>query len=462
MQRIFSENFKFRTWRECWVALAECEMELGLGRVTPEMVTEMKAALQKPIDYAAAEAKEAEVRHDVMAHAYEFGLHCPKAKGIIHLGATSMEVDDNTVLIQQREALKLVKASLVNTVNNLAVFADKYKDMATLGFTHYQPAQPTTVGKRHTLYIQDLLMDLRQIENAQKMLVARGVKGATGTQDSFLELFGGDHEKVKELDRRFAAKLGFNGTIPVAGQTYTRKLDTIVATAVAGVGASAYKFGSDLRLLANMKEQEEPREKGQTGSSAMAYKRNPMRSERMCGLSRKLIPLPTSFGHTHANQWLERTLDDSVIRRMDIAETFLLADAVLTLYQNITKDMIVYPAQIMRHLYQELPFMATERLLMRLVKRGGDRQALHEAIKRHAVEAGRQVKEEGRDNPLFQLLMVDPMGVTSEDADALLKNPGQFTGRAKEQVKEFLAKHVRPVLRRYKGLIGKSDEKVRV
>ncbi|MBC8500544.1 MAG: adenylosuccinate lyase [Nanoarchaeota archaeon] len=462
MQRIFSDDFKFRTWRRCWIALAEAQMELGLEQVTPEMVEELKA-YQNFIDYEVVRKKEEEIRHDVMAHVYEYGLRCPTAKGIIHLGATSQFVGCNTDLIQQREALKLIKVDLVNTIYNLARFAEKYKNLVTLGFTHYQPAQPTTVGKRNTLYINDLLFDINQIENVEGLVMARGAKGTVGTQASYLELFDNDYEKVKELDRLVSEKLGFEGYFPVTGQTYTRKLDTIIAKTLAGTGESAHKFAVDLRLLSNLKMQEEPFAKGQTGSSAMAYKRNPMRSERMTGLTEKLMNLSVDFAHIHANQWFERTLDDSAIRRMDIPQIFLLANAVLKLYQNITDGMVVYPAQIRRHLKQELPFMATETILMDLSKKGHDRQEMHEIIKIHSVAAGKAVKEKGKPNDLFERLAADPaIPVSRKYLDELLKNPERFAGAAAQQTEEFLQENVQPVLDKYQDLIGKSDSTINV
>ncbi|HDK43894.1 MAG TPA: adenylosuccinate lyase, partial [Desulfobacteraceae bacterium] len=357
MQELFSERFKFTTWRRCWVALAEAQHELGLKLVTREMVDELKAHVEE-IDFDMAAQKEKEIRHDVMAHVYTYGRQCPKAEAIIHLGATSQFVVCHTDLIIQKKALQLVKKALINVIANLAIFCRKYNDMATLGFTHYQPAQPTTVGKRNTLYIQDLLMDLDYIEHLEHQVKARGAKGTVGTQATFLELFDNDHAKVRELDRLVAAKLGFAEVFEVTGQTYPRKLDMKTAETLAGLGASAHKFAVDLRLLSNLKVQEEPFAKKQVGSSAMAYKRNPMRSERMTGLARKLMGLPANFAATAANQWFERTLDDSAIRRMDMAQAFLLADAILRLYINITKDMVVYPKQIERYLRAELPFMA--------------------------------------------------------------------------------------------------------
>ncbi len=457
MQELFSERFKFTTWRRCWVALAEAQHELGLGIVTREMVDELKAHVED-IDFDMAAQKEKEIRHDVMAHVYTYGRQCPKAEAIIHLGATSQFVVCHTDLIIQKKALQLVKKALVNVIANLTIFCRKYKNMATLGFTHYQPAQPTTVGKRNTLYIQDLLMDLDYIEHLEHQVKARGAKGTVGTQATFLELFDNDHAKVRELDRLVAAKLGFAEVFAVTGQTYPRKLDMKTAETLAGLGASAHKFAVDLRLLSNLKVQEEPFAEKQVGSSAMAYKRNPMRSERMTGLSRKLMGLPVNFAATAANQWFERTLDDSAIRRMDLAQAFLLSDAILRLYINITKDMVVYPKQIERYLRAELPFMATEKILMACVEKGKSRQEIHGVIRDHSVAAGLAVKEEGKENDLLERLAGDeriPLG--GGELYALLGRFQEFTGRAAEQTTEFLTEVVDPVLARYHDDIGKVD-----
>ncbi len=462
MQELFSERFKFTTWRRCWVALAEAQHELGLKLVTREMVDELKAHVEE-IDFDMAAQKEKEIRHDVMAHVYTYGRQCPKAEAIIHLGATSQFVVCHTDLIIQKKALRLVKKSLINVIANLTTFCRKYKDMATLGFTHYQPAQPTTVGKRNTLYIQDLLMDLDYIEHLEHQVKARGAKGTVGTQATFLELFDNDHAKVRELDRLVAAKLGFAEVFEVTGQTYPRKLDMKTAETLAGLGASAHKFAVDLRLLSNLKVQEEPFAKKQVGSSAMAYKRNPMRSERMTGLARKLMGLPVNFAATAANQWFERTLDDSAIRRMDLAQAFLLADAILRLYMNITKDMVVYPKQIERYLRAELPFMATEKILMACVEKGKSRQEIHGVIRDHSVAAGLAVKEEGKENDLLERLAGDeriPLG--GSELYALLGRFREFTGRASEQTTEFLAEVVDPVLARYHDDIGKVNATLKV
>ncbi len=463
MQNIFSDNFKFKTWRKCWIALAEAQFELGLKQVTKEMVDELKNAAEEDINYEIVEEKEKEIRHDVMSHVYEFGLHCPKAKGIIHLGATSQYVGDNTDLIQIREGLKIIKKGLINTINSLAKFADDHKGLVTLGYTHSQPAQPTTIGKRFTLYILDLLMDLNQIEFVESILKARGEKGTVGTQASYLELFNGDYEKTKQLDLLISKKLGFKDSFPVSGQTYTRKFDTILSKALSGIGESANKFSADLRLMSTFKIMEEPFEANQTGSSAMAYKRNPMRCERMASLCRKLISLPIDFSHTHANQWFERTLDDSAIRRIIIPQLFLLTNAVLKLYQNIAEGMMVFEAQIKKYLKEELPFMATEAILMELVKRGKDRQEMHQIIKEHSFEAAKTVKFEGKPNDLFERLLNDKrLLLNKEFFDNLIENPGRFAGAAEIQTEEFLSKEVRPVLINYSDLIGKADSKVKV
>ncbi len=463
MQKIFSENFKFRAWRMCWIALAEAQMELGLKQVTKEMVEELKKAAEEEIDYKIAEEKEKEIRHDVMSHVYEFGLHCPKAKGIIHLGATSQFVGDNTDLIQMREALEIIKKDLVNTINNLAKFADKYKSLVTLGYTHSQPAQPTTIGKRVTLYIQDLLMDLKQIEFAESMMKARGEKGTVGTQASYLELFNGDYEKTKQLDLLVSRKLGFKDSFSVSGQTYTRKFDTIIAKALSGIGESANKFAVDLRLMSTFKIMEEPFEENQTGSSAMAYKRNPMRCERMTSLCRKLINLPIDFSHTHANQWFERTLDDSAIRRIILPQLFLLTNAILKLYQNISEGMIVFDEQIKKYLREELPFMATESILMELVKNGKDRQEMHQIIKEHSFEAAKTVKLEGKANDLFERLLKDTrLQLDKEFLNSLIEKPERFAGAAAIQTEEYLKNEVEPILVKYSDFIGKSDSEIRV
>lgn len=463
MQELFSERTRIQTWRRCWIALAEAQNELGLSEiVTREMINELKENADD-IDFDMAAGKEKEIRHDVMAHVFTYGRKCPKAEGIIHLGATSQYVVCNTDLILQKKGLELIKNGLVNVIANLADFANKNKGLATLGYTHYQPAQPTTVGKRTTLYIQDLLLDLDYIENLEKQIKARGAKGTVGTQATFLELFNGDHEKVRQLDSLVAAKLGFERNFPVTGQTYPRKLDMKTVETLAGIGASAHKFAVDLRLLSNLKVQEEPFAKKQVGSSAMAYKRNPMRSERMTGLARKLMGLVANFSATYANQWFERTLDDSAIRRMDIPQAFLLTDAILKLYINVSSDMVVFPKQIEKHLLQELPFMATEKILMAGVEKGKSRQELHEVIKIHSLAAGKVVKEEGKENDLLQRLANDSeIPFTADELEDMIGDFQQFTGRAEKQTEEYLTVFVQPRLKPYKDILGKVDAELSV
>lgn len=458
MQRLFSDKTRFTTWRRCWLALAEAQYELGLTDLIDEaMLEEMRANVEN-IDYDIAAAKEREIRHDVMAHVHEFGLKCPRAAGIIHLGATSQFVVCNTDLLVQKSAMELIRAALLQVIANLARFCETHKGLVTLGYTHYQPAQPTTVGKRNTLYLQDLIMDLHYVDTFLGQIKARGAKGTVGTQATFLELFAGDHRKVRQLDQLVAEKLGFTSTFHVTGQTYTRKLDMKLCETLAGIGATAHKFAVDLRLLSNLKVQEEPFEKNQTGSSAMAYKRNPMRSERMTGLARKLMQLPQNFAATYSNQWFERTLDDSAIRRMDLPQSFLLADAILKLFVNITSDMVVYPNQIRKHLEAELPFMATEKILMEAVARGKSRQEMHELVKVHSVAAGSAVKEDGRENDLLRRLAADSeIPFTLDELTEMVRNSEQFAGRAKEQTEEFLEEVVFPLLAENRERIGKSD-----
>jgi len=463
MQELFSERTRIQTWRKCWIALAEAQNELGLSAiVTQEMIDEMKEHASD-IDFDLAARKEKEIRHDVMSHVYAFGQKCPKAEPIIHLGATSQYVVCNTDLILQKKALQLVKNSLVNVVANLAVFANNYKSLATLGYTHYQPAQPTTVGKRTTLYIQDLLLDLDYLEHLETQFKARGTKGTVGTQATFLELFNGDHEKVRQLDVLVSRKLGFEQSFPVTGQTYPRKLDMKTVETLSGIAASAHKFAVDLRLLSNLKVQEEPFAQKQVGSSAMAYKRNPMRSERMTSLARKMMGLSADFSATYANQWLERTLDDSAIRRMDIPQAFLLVDAILKLYINISSDMVVFPKQIEKHLIQELPFMATEKILMAGVEKGKSRQKLHEVIKMHSLAAGKVVKEEGKENDLLHRLAEDDeIPFTLPELEGMINSFQQFTGRAKEQTEEYLHEVVLPRLEYFQDVLGKVDAELSV
>ncbi|TBV83319.1 MAG: adenylosuccinate lyase [Desulfobulbaceae bacterium] len=458
MQAVFSEHGKFTTWRRCWIALAEAQHELGLNNlVTKEMIAELKAHATD-INFELAAQKEKEIRHDVMAHVYAYGQQCPTAEPIIHLGATSQFVGCNTDLLLQKQALTLVKKALLNVMANLANFCRKHKALVTLGYTHYQPAQPTTVGKRHTLYLQDLMMDLEAIEWLEGQIKARGVKGTVGTQATFLELFQGDQQKVRQLDELVALKLGFSKVFPITSQTYTRKLDVKISEVLAGIGASAHKFAVDLRLLSNLKVQEEPFASNQVGSSAMAYKRNPMRSERMTGLARKLMGLVPNFYATYANQWLERSLDDSAIRRMDIPQAFLLTDAILRLYMNITSDMVVYPQQIAKHLHQELPFMATEKILMVAVRQGASRQKMHEIIKIHSVAAGKKVKEEAADNDLLIRLAADPaMGFSLAELKAMVADPAEFAGRAEAQTEEFLIEEVEPRLAGYRELLKEEE-----
>lgn len=463
MQKIFSEQTKFQTWRRCWIALAEAQRELGLTDIITEAMIDELKQYETDIDFDVAVQKEKEIRHDVMAHVYAYGKQCPTAEPIIHLGATSQFVGCNTDLIVQRDALRFIKKALVNVIANLASFCSTYKSQATLGYTHYQPAQPTTVGKRHTLYIQDLLMDLDYVESLEKQFKARGAKGTVGTQATFIELFKGDHEKVRQLDSLVAKKLGFDDVFAVTGQTYTRKLDMKTAETLAGIGASAHKFAVDLRLLSNLKVQEEPFAKGQVGSSAMAYKRNPMRSERMTGLARKLMGLPADFASTYSNQWFERTLDDSAIRRMDVPQAFLLTDAILKLYLNITSDMVVFPKQIERHLRMELPFMSTEKILMACVEKGESRQEMHEIVKVHSLDAGKVVKKEGRDNDLLTRLGTDErIPFSTEELVAMVGTGAEFTGRAAEQTDEFLKEVVNPRLSAYQDLVGRMDSQLNV
>ena len=448
MQHLFSEDVKFRTWRRLWIALAEAEQGLGLP-ITDEQIAELKAH-QDDINYDVAVAREKEVRHDVMSHVYAYGVQCPSAKGIIHLGATSCYVGDNTDLIVMYDALRLVRKKLVALIRHLSGFADTYKNQATLAFTHFQPAQPTTVGKRATLWIQDLLLDLEDLEDCLSHAKLRGAKGTTGTQASFLELFEGDHEKVRALDRAVAKKMGYSGVYPVSGQTYSRKIDSRILNVLSGIAQSASKFSSDIRLLQHLKEIEEPFESKQIGSSAMAYKRNPMRSERIASLSRYVMVDALNPAITASAQWFERTLDDSANKRLAIPEAFLAVDAILTLYINVTDGLVVYPKVIEQRLMKELPFMATENIMMDAVKRGGDRQELHERIRVHSMEAGRVIKQEGGENPLLELIAADPaFGISLEDLKALIR-PENFVGRAPQQVDDFLREDVAPILEKYK------------
>ena len=445
MQYIFSPDKKFTTWRKLWVALAEAEHELGLG-VTAEQIEEMRANINN-IDYQVAAEREKEVRHDVMAHVYEFGTHCPKAKGIIHLGATSCYVGDNTDIIIMTEGLQLIKSKLLQLMGELAAFADKYKSLPTLAFTHFQPAQPTTVGKRASLWLYDLYLDYEELCHRIDSMCLLGSKGTTGTQASFLELFNGDHEKVRELDRKIAGKMGFKKVQEVSGQTYSRKVDSFVLNTLSGIAQSAMKFSNDLRLLQHLKEVEEPFEKHQIGSSAMAYKRNPMRSERISSLARYVFVDSLNPAVTAATQWFERTLDDSANKRISVPEAFLATDAILNLYINVVDGLVVYPKVIEQHLLKELPFMATENIMMRAVKKGGDRQELHEAVRVHSMAAARVVKEEGGDNDLVDRIAADPIfGMTKEEILEILR-PENFIGRADKQVEELLSEVIYPVLK---------------
>ena len=462
MQFIFSQDMKFRTWRKLWIALAETEMELGLSKngeptITQEMIDEMKEHVED-INYDVARAREKEVRHDVMSHVYAFGQQCPKAAGIIHLGATSCYVGDNTDIIVMAEALKLVKKKLVNVIAALAKFADEHKAQPTLAFTHFQPAQPTTVGKRATLWMQEFMMDLEDLEYVQGSLKLLGSKGTTGTQASFLELFNGDHATIDKIDPMIAAKMGFKECYPVSGQTYSRKVDTRVMNILAGIAASAHKMSNDIRLLQHLKEVEEPFEKNQIGSSAMAYKRNPMRSERIASLSRYVMIDALNPAITSATQWFERTLDDSANKRISIAEGFLAIDGILDLCLNVTDGLKVYPEVIRKRLMSELPFMATENIMMDAVKNGGNRQELHEEIRTLSMEAGRNVKEFGKENNLLELIAADPaFGMSLEDLQKTME-PSLYVGRAKEQVDNYLTNFVKPVLEANKELLGMTAE----
>ena len=456
MKYLFSPEMKFRTWRRLWIALAETEKELGLD-ITQEQIDEM-IANKDDINYEVAEAREKEVRHDVMSHVYAYGVQCPTAKGIIHLGATSCYVGDNTDLIIMTEGLKLIKKQLVNAIDKLAKFAEEYKDLPTLGFTHYQAAQPTTVGKRATLWLNDLVIDLQDLEYTLNSIKLLGCKGTTGTQASFMELFEGNHDKCKELDRKIAEKMGFDAYYPVSGQTYSRKIDSRVLNVLAGIAQSAHKFSNDIRLLQHMKEIEEPFEKNQIGSSAMAYKRNPMRSERMASLANYLMSDVMNPQLTAATQWFERTLDDSANKRISVSEAFLACDAILELYVNISDGLVVYPKVINAHLMAELPFMATENILMDAVKAGGDRQELHERIRQLSMEAAKTVKEEGKPNDLLDRIAADPAFKISKEALQKVMKPENYVGRAPEQTTEFLNGVIKPILSENQDLLGLETE----
>ena len=456
MQYIFSQDNKFRTWRKLWIALAETEHELGLN-ITQEQIDELKAH-QDEINYEVAEAREKEVRHDVMSHVYAYGVQCPNAKGIIHLGATSCYVGDNTDIIIMREGLELVHKKLVNVINELSKFAMKYKDMPTLAYTHFQPAQPTTVGKRATLWLNELVLDLEDLEYVLGSLKLLGSKGTTGTQASFLELFDGDHAKCRQLDQMIAEKMGFTSCYPVSGQTYSRKVDFRVLSVLAGIAQSAHKFTNDIRMLQHMKEVEEPFEKHQIGSSAMAYKRNPMRSERIASLADYVISDLMNPMLVSATQWFERTLDDSANKRLSVPEGFLAIDGILDLYLNVVDGLVVYPKVIRKHLMAELPFMATENIMMDAVKAGGDRQELHEKIRQLSMQAGKTVKEEGKDNNLLELIAADPsFHLSLEDLEASMQ-PERYVGRAPKQTEEFITEVINPILEKNKDDLGLTAE----
>ena len=452
MQYIFSPDKKFCTWRRLWIALAETEKELGLP-ITDEQIEEMKSHAED-INYEVAKEREKQVRHDVMSHVYAYGQQCPKAKGIIHLGATSCYVGDNTDLIIMAEALDLVKKKLVNVLAELSKFADEYKSQPTLAFTHFQPAQPTTVGKRATLWMQEFLMDLEDLDYVRGSLKLLGSKGTTGTQASFLELFDGDREKIDRIDPMIAKKMGFEACYPVSGQTYSRKVDTRVLNVLAGIAASAHKFSNDIRLLQHLKEVEEPFEKSQIGSSAMAYKRNPMRSERIASLSRYVMIDALNPAVTSAAQWFERTLDDSANKRLSVPEGFLAVDGILDLCLNVVDGLVVYPKVIEKRLMSELPFMATENIMMDAVKAGGDRQELHEKIRRLSMEAGRNVKEKGLDNNLLELIAADSAFGLNEEELKKAMDPAKYVGRAPLQVEAFLKEVIEPALKQNEDLLG--------
>ena len=459
MQYIFSPDMKFRTWRRLWIALAEAEKELGLN-ITEKQIAELKEH-QDDINYEVAKEREALVRHDVMSHVYAYGVQCPTAKGIIHLGATSCYVGDNTDIIVMTEALKLVKKKLLNVMNELAKFTMEYRDLPTLAFTHFQPAQPTTVGKRAALWLMELKLDYDDIVYVIDGMRLLGSKGTTGTQASFLELFDGDHSRIKKLDKMIAEKMGYVDCYPVSGQTYSRKVDTRVLNILAGLAASAHKFSNDIRLLQHLKEIEEPFEKNQIGSSAMAYKRNPMRSERIASLSNYVMVDALNPAITSSTQWFERTLDDSANKRISVPEAFLAVDGILDLYLNVVDGLVVYPKVIEKRLMSELPFMATENIMMDAVKAGGDRQELHEKIRILSMEAGRNVKEKGLDNNLLELIAADPSFNMSLEELNKTMDPYKYTGRAKEQVEEFITEVIQPILVENKDELGmKADIKV--
>ena len=462
MQYIFSPDMKFRTWRKLWIALAETEKELGLSQngkpvITEEQIEELKAYAED-INYDVAKEREKLVRHDVMSHVYAYGQQCPKAAGIIHLGATSCYVGDNTDIIVMTEALRLIKKKLVNVMKVLADFAEEYKDLPTLAFTHFQPAQPTTVGKRACLWLQEFQLDLEELDFVLSNMKLLGSKGTTGTQASFLELFDGDQETIDKIDPMIAQKMGFGACFPVSGQTYSRKVDTRVLNVLAGIAASAHKMSNDIRLLQHLKEIEEPFEKNQIGSSAMAYKRNPMRSERIASLARFVMVDALNPAITSATQWFERTLDDSANKRLSIPEGFLAVDGILDLCLNVVDGLVVYPKVIEKRLMSELPFMATENIMMDAVKKGGNRQELHERIRELSMEAGRNVKVEGKENNLLELIAADPAFKLSIEELQETMDPAKYVGRSKEQVETYLSNHIRPILEANKELLGISVE----
>ena len=456
MQYIFSQDKKFKTWRKLWIALAETEKELGLN-ITDEQIEELKK-FQDDINFDVAKEREKEVRHDVMSHVYAYGVQCPKAKGIIHLGATSCYVGDNTDIIIMKEALELVKEKLVNVINELSKFAREYKDLPTLAFTHFQPAQPTTVGKRATLWINELLLDYEDVNYTLENLKLLGCKGTTGTQASFVELFDGDDEKINKIDPMIANKMGFKECYPVSGQTYSRKVDIKVLNVLAGIAASAHKFSNDIRLLQHLKDIEEPFEKSQIGSSAMAYKRNPMRSERIASLANYVMSDVMNPMMVASTQWFERTLDDSANKRLSIPEGFLSIDGILDLYLNVVDGLVVYPKVIEKHLMSELPFMATENIMMDAVKAGGDRQELHERIRELSMIAGRNVKELGEENNLLDLIAKDPMFNLSKEELKESMKPEKYIGRSSVQVEDFIKRIIKPILDENKDILGlKAD-----
>ncbi len=456
MKYLFSPDHKFKTWRKLWIALAKAEKKLGLP-ITEEQIAQMEQH-KDDINYEAAQERERQVRHDVMAHVYAYGLQCPKAAGIIHLGATSCYVGDNTDLMIMRDGLRLLHRRLVSVMGTLAKFADQYKDMPTLGFTHFQPAQLTTVGKRATLWLHDLLLDLRDLEYVTNSIKLLGSKGTTGTQASFMELFEGDEAKVRELDQLIAQEMGFDATYPVSGQTYSRKIDSRVLNVLSGIAQSASKFANDLRLLQNLKEIEEPFEKSQIGSSAMAYKRNPMRSERICALARFVMADALNPAMTASTQWFERTLDDSANKRLSVAEAFLATDAILNIYGNVADGLVVYPKVIAARVQSELPFMATENIMMDAVKKGGDRQQLHERIRVHSMEAAKQVKMEGKENDLIDRICQDPAFHLNREELAGILKADRFIGRSPSQVTLFLEEEIKPVLKEYAQELGVAAE----